>query len=130
MKHQLIFSGLILLLLSTFGKAQVNIHFDEAISNLGTNIGQNSTALVTSPNNSFSSNSEKISIAENSQDEVIYQYQESAFLGVNIADMSESKAKKLGLENPYGTYVSSVIKNSAADKGGIKPLDYIHGNDV
>jgi type II secretory pathway component PulC len=57
------------------------------------------------------------------------QHHESAFLGVNIANMSISKAEKLGFDNPYGTYVSSVIKNSAADKGGVKPLDYIYGID-
>lgn len=68
----------------------------------------------------------RVYLEENQQN---YQYHESAFLGVNIASLSTSKAEKLGFDNPHGTYVSSVIKNSAADKGGIKPLDYIYGID-
>lgn len=66
---------------------------------------------------------------EDQNPQKVYQHHESAFLGINIADMSHSKAEKLGFDNPYGTYVSSIIKNSAADKGGIKPLDYIYGID-
>jgi S1-C subfamily serine protease len=66
--------------------------------------------------------------AENN-DQSNQRHHESAFLGVNVADISRLKAEKLGFDNPYGTYVSSVIKNSAADKGGIKPLDYIYGID-
>ena len=57
------------------------------------------------------------------------QHHESAFLGINIASMSHKKAKRLGFDNPYGTYVSSVIPKSAADKGGMKALDYIYGID-
>ncbi|MCB0643154.1 MAG: PDZ domain-containing protein, partial [Phaeodactylibacter sp.] len=37
--------------------------------------------------------------------------------------------KKLGFENPYGSYVTSVVKNSAADKAGLQPFDYIYGLD-
>mgnify|MGYP000536197577 CR=1 FL=1 len=81
---------------------------------------------------------EPIAFAGHSDDEVIYgsveqrdpiQHHESAFLGINIASLSRSKAEKLGFDNPYGTYVSSIVKNSAADKGGMKPLDYIYGID-
>jgi len=57
------------------------------------------------------------------------QHHESAFLGINIASMSKSKAQKMGFDNPYGTYVSTVIPKTAADKAGIKSLDYIYGID-
>ncbi len=52
-----------------------------------------------------------------------------AFLGVYLEHLSEKKAKALGFDNPYGSYVSSVIKNTAAEKAGIKPFDYIFGID-
>lgn len=52
-----------------------------------------------------------------------------AFLGVYIDNISEKKAKALGFDNPYGSYVSSVIKNTAAEKAGIMPFDYIFGID-
>lgn len=68
-------------------------------------------------------------VADNHQQDPVNQHHESAFLGINIADMSHAKAEKLGFDNPYGTYVKSIIKNSAADKGGMKPLDYIYGID-
>ena len=52
-----------------------------------------------------------------------------AFLGVYIDKLSEKKARALGFDNPYGSYVSGVIKNTAADKAGIMPFDYIIGID-
>lgn len=52
-----------------------------------------------------------------------------AFLGVYIDNISEKKAKALGFDNPYGSYVSSVIRNTAAEKAGIMPFDYIFGMD-
>lgn len=52
-----------------------------------------------------------------------------AFLGVYSDGVNANKAKALGLENPYGSYVSGVIKNTAAEKGGIQALDYIYGID-
>ncbi|MEO1711779.1 MAG: PDZ domain-containing protein, partial [Bacteroidota bacterium] len=50
---------------------------------------------------------------------------ESAFLGVRSDDISREKAKKLGFSNYYGDYVTKVIKNTAAEKAGIQPFDYI-----
>ena len=38
-------------------------------------------------------------------------------------------AKKLGYDNPYGTYVSGIIPNSGADRAGLKTFDYIFGFD-
>ncbi|HFA47411.1 MAG TPA: PDZ domain-containing protein [Bacteroidetes bacterium] len=52
-----------------------------------------------------------------------------AFLGVFVEKISERKARKLGFDNPYGSYITSVIKNTGADKAGLKPFDYIYGID-
>ncbi len=52
-----------------------------------------------------------------------------AFLGVYVEKISEKKSSALGFDNPYGSYVTGVIKNTAADKAGIMPFDYIFGID-
>jgi membrane-associated protease RseP (regulator of RpoE activity) len=52
-----------------------------------------------------------------------------AFLGIYSDQVSKTKAKKLGFDNPYGSYVSSVIPGTAADRAGIQPLDYLYGVD-
>ncbi|MBR9920947.1 MAG: PDZ domain-containing protein [Bacteroidetes bacterium] len=52
-----------------------------------------------------------------------------AFLGIMSEKISKEKAEKLGFDNPYGSYVSSVINNTAAEKAGIRPFDYIYGID-
>ena len=52
-----------------------------------------------------------------------------AFLGINYSTLSKAKAKKLGFDNPYGSYVTSVIKNTAAEKAGVQAFDYIYGID-
>lgn len=52
-----------------------------------------------------------------------------AFLGIIFQKISAEKAEILGFDNPYGSYVSKVIPNSAADKAGIEPFDYIFGFD-
>lgn len=54
---------------------------------------------------------------------------EYAFLGIYSNIISKAKAKKLGFENPYGSYVSSVIGNTAAERADIQPFDYIYGID-
>lgn len=57
---------------------------------------------------------------------------DDAFLGIESNSVSKEKAQKLGFENPHGSYVSKVIKNTAADKAGLKPFDYVYGvnNDL
>ncbi|MEZ5043851.1 MAG: PDZ domain-containing protein [Saprospiraceae bacterium] len=50
-----------------------------------------------------------------------------AFLGIYSNTLSPEKAKKLGFENQYGSYVSQVIGNTAAERAGIQPFDYIYG---
>lgn len=54
---------------------------------------------------------------------------EYAFLGVFSNSISKEKAHKLGFDNPYGSYVSGVIPNTAAERAGIEPFDYIYGVD-
>lgn len=51
----------------------------------------------------------------------------TTFLGVYTNNMSKTKAKKLQLENPYGSYVKSIIKNTAADRLGLQAFDYVVG---
>ena len=41
---------------------------------------------------------------------------EYAFLGIYSERVSKEKAKKLGFDNPYGSYVSSVIPGTAAGR--------------
>jgi len=55
--------------------------------------------------------------------------EDNAFLGVYIAQITKEKARKMGFDNPYGSLVSGVIKNSAADKAGLQTFDYIFGVD-
>lgn len=52
-----------------------------------------------------------------------------AFLGIISRSISGAKAKKLGFENPYGSYVEEVFQNTAAERAGIQPFDYIYGID-
>lgn len=54
---------------------------------------------------------------------------EWAFLGIYSADVSSSKAEKLGFDNPYGSYVTGILGNTAAEKAGIRPFDYLYGID-
>ena len=55
--------------------------------------------------------------------------EDRAFLGIYTDMISEEKARKLGFENPYGSYVTGILKNTAAEKAGIKPFDYLYGID-
>ena len=52
-----------------------------------------------------------------------------AFLGVNSKTVSYEKAEKLGFDNPHGVYITGVVKNSAAEKAGLQPFDYIYAVD-
>jgi len=54
---------------------------------------------------------------------------ETAFLGIESNHISEAKAKALGFENPHGRYVTKVVKNSAAEKAGLQPFDYVFAID-
>lgn len=57
------------------------------------------------------------------------QSDDRAFLGIYAETISESKAKKLGFDNPYGSYVTGIVGNTAAERAGIQPFDYIYGVD-
>lgn len=48
-----------------------------------------------------------------------------SYLGVTSNILNVHKAEKLDLEQPYGAYITSVTKGTAADKAGLKPFDYI-----
>lgn len=52
-----------------------------------------------------------------------------AFLGIYSERVSGEKARKLGFENAYGSYVSSVIPETAAQEANIQAFDYIYGID-
>ncbi|MEO1261567.1 MAG: PDZ domain-containing protein [Bacteroidota bacterium] len=52
-----------------------------------------------------------------------------AFLGIYLEDISEDKARALGFDNPYGSYISGIIEGTAAEKAGLMPFDYIFGID-
>ncbi|HFS67443.1 MAG TPA: PDZ domain-containing protein [Flavobacteriia bacterium] len=48
-----------------------------------------------------------------------------AILGVNGAELNGTSAKELNIDTSEGFYVSEVIKNSGADKGGLQKNDVI-----
>lgn len=50
---------------------------------------------------------------------------EKAYLGVYYGDVTESLQKALGLKVDKGAYINDVVKDSAADKAGIKAGDVI-----
>lgn len=49
----------------------------------------------------------------------------NGFLGVGVADVDDDRAKELGLHEDYGVEVNSVVKNSAAEKAGVKKGDVV-----
>jgi S1-C subfamily serine protease len=52
---------------------------------------------------------------------------EGAFLGVESMQISDEKARKLGFDNFYGSYVTMVFPKTGAEKAGIMPFDYLVG---
>ena len=51
------------------------------------------------------------------------------FLGIYSNGISKKKAKALNFENTEGSYITGVIGNTAAEKAGLQPFDYIYGID-
>ena len=49
------------------------------------------------------------------------------WLGITFANVDANAAKALGLPEPQGALVSSVVKGDPADKGGVRPSDVIMG---
>jgi serine protease Do len=47
------------------------------------------------------------------------------YIGVSIAEISESYAVQLGLDTKYGAFVGSIVNNSPADKAGMRVGDVI-----
>lgn len=52
-----------------------------------------------------------------------------AYLGIHSDRISRSKVEKLGFRNAYGSYVTKVVKGSAAEEAGLQTFDYIYGID-
>jgi len=113
--------------------AEVNLTFRrnaETLSKTG-KMGKKSTESYTRINGNNNGNNFGISWSNGKS----YNWSKSeeqaggAFLGINLGTMNKEKARKLGFANAYGSYVSSVIPNSAAAKAGIQPFDYIYGVD-
>ena len=53
-----------------------------------------------------------------------------AYLGVYLNSIGPEKARALGFENLYGSYIRKVISGTPADRAGLRALDYIYGVDA
>ncbi|MEL6637388.1 MAG: PDZ domain-containing protein [Bacteroidota bacterium] len=56
------------------------------------------------------------------------QHQSSSrgYLGIHSNSVSKEKAKKIQVDNPYGSYVTRVIPGSAAEQMGLQAFDYVY----
>lgn len=52
-----------------------------------------------------------------------------AYMGIYSNTVSKDKARKLGFDNKYGNYISSIVPGSAAEAAGLQIFDYIYGID-
>ena len=55
-----------------------------------------------------------------------YSDKDEVFLGINFDEISKTKAQLLGFDNLHGAYITSVIENTAAEKAGLQPFDYLY----
>lgn len=53
-----------------------------------------------------------------------------AYMGVYLESITTEKAKSLGFNNLYGSYIQKVIPGTPADRSGLRALDYIYGVDT
>jgi PDZ domain-containing secreted protein len=60
-----------------------------------------------------------------SQLTVAQSHQGTAMFGIQSNPISKNKAKKLGLDQPYGAYITNIIGNTTAEKEGFQRFDYI-----
>ena len=51
---------------------------------------------------------------------------ERAFFGAHSNAVSGKKAKKLNFPEPNGVYLTNIIGNTAAEKAGFQPFDYVY----
>lgn len=51
------------------------------------------------------------------------------FLGINGGRLTSVKAKNMGIDNPYGFYITSVVSESVAERYGLQAMDYLYGVD-
>ena len=49
-----------------------------------------------------------------------------AFLGVNSNQVHPNKAALLEFPEPYGYYLTNIVKGSAAEKSDLRPFDYVY----
>jgi len=52
---------------------------------------------------------------------------ETPFLGVYSNGISKHKSQQLQFDNSEGSYVTSIIGNTAAERAALQPFDYIYG---
>ncbi|GAB4242226.1 MAG: hypothetical protein Kow0027_00560 [Saprospiraceae bacterium] len=71
----------------------------------------------------------EIEDVEELDDDLYWQETDKPFIGVYVEEISKEKASRLGIDNPYGIYVTGIVPGSAAEKAGLKPFDYIYGVD-
>ena len=48
-----------------------------------------------------------------------------AYIGIHILDLNAGVAKELDLDDANGVFIAKVLKNSAAEKAGMKSYDVI-----
>ncbi len=72
---------------------------------------------------------DEIETEDTASDDLYWQQADKPFIGVYVEKISKEKAAKLGIDNPYGTYITGIVPGSAAEKAGLKPFDYIYGID-
>ena len=71
--------------------------------------------------------------AQGVQFRTIYEFtnpDNDAYMGVYLQSIGPEKAKALGFENAYGSYIKKVVPGTPADRAGLKALDYIYGIDA
>ncbi len=54
---------------------------------------------------------------------------EYGWLGISVTDLQETAAKSLEVANRTGAFVSSIYRDSPADRGGLRPGDFITSID-
>lgn len=52
-------------------------------------------------------------------------FAQNAFLGITSNPVSKEKARKLNFDSSNGRYITTVVKNTAAERMGLQPFDYL-----
>lgn len=86
------------------------------------------TSAIESPTGSYAGYAFAIPVnivKKTIEDLIKYGSVQRGFLGVQISNIDEAKAKELGMESISGIYVNGVNTGSGAEEAGIKPQDVI-----